>query len=36
MGVDMPENAVASILKEQQEWVKKCSKRSSKEYLHKR
>ena len=36
MGVDMPVEAVASILKEQEEWDKSCERKSSKENLHKK
>ena len=36
MGVDMPVEAVASILKEQEEWDKSRERKSSKENLHKR
>ena len=36
MGVDMPANAVDSVLKEQSEWEKKREIKSSKEYLYKR
>ena len=36
MGVDIPEAAVASILHDQRDWVKKCEKRAAKDNLHKR
>lgn len=36
MGVDMPVESVASILKEQAEWKRKNQEKGTKENLHKR
>ena len=36
MGVDVPQDSVASILQEQVEWDKNREKTSTKEHLHKR
>ncbi len=36
MGVDVPQDAVRSMLKEQQRWDSDRLRRSSKEYIHKR
>ena len=36
MGVDIPVDAVNSILRSQEEWKKNCEERSTQENLHKR